>query len=568
MSTFRLTLLALVIATALITWLFSTSLTGNRVVVTRTDNGDIVTTRAGNAGIVTGGKGNGDIMTSRTGIGNNVTRTGNKGIVISQTRHRGIVTGNQHVVSRIVPYEGLVASSGDIVSSHLDKSHRHKTGANVQSKAVMVPGSKEHTVGDGDVNDSADRAQQVLQNSHASYQSSKVDKVFSLQTIAKGEERSPGYSPAVELHKDSSHLSTQGSPQLRLPIGKDNIKYLSTLIVKAYSTTLPSSMGLHPNEPRPTPIQLVTTPAVPVTVSASMKDISAKQHKSMETSYISSESSHTINTQGSVLKNISLSDSSPVKYTIPHSSLKYNSSKTTNAQLNTASFQSNNIENHDIRRMAKLQQNYKVTETEDTNTVASSSQPHNITEESHAVTYQLLLGEERVSYTFPGKHKDVTSKYSIFHSYKEALRQRAIEKSHEKSRDKQYVIIVVVDSVHTDMAINMYEVSLLEHGLNNYLFLCMDHMVCTTLHQLHISAYPYANITTIQQNTHATQPEVPINTSDIYAMLRTRAVLEALHHNVSVLVLDVDVVLFRDPYPAFSCLGCDIHIAYDGVSRY
>ena len=54
-------------------------------------------------------------------------------------------------------------------------------------------------------------------------------------------------------------------------------------------------------------------------------------------------------------------------------------------------------------------------------------------------------------------------------------------------------------------------------------------------------------------------------TTDYYqkSNAKTAVVKEALERGYKVLVVDPDVILFRDPFPHFNCSKCDAHFQMD-----
>jgi len=44
---------------------------------------------------------------------------------------------------------------------------------------------------------------------------------------------------------------------------------------------------------------------------------------------------------------------------------------------------------------------------------------------------------------------------------------------------------------------------------------------------------------------------------------KTAVVLDVLKRGCAVLIIDADVILFKDPFPYFNCTSCDVHFQMD-----
>ena len=44
---------------------------------------------------------------------------------------------------------------------------------------------------------------------------------------------------------------------------------------------------------------------------------------------------------------------------------------------------------------------------------------------------------------------------------------------------------------------------------------------------------------------------------------KTAVVLDVLKHGYAVLIVDADVILFKDPFQYFNCTSCDVHFQMD-----
>ena len=143
---------------------------------------------------------------------------------------------------------------------------------------------------------------------------------------------------------------------------------------------------------------------------------------------------------------------------------------------------------------------------------------------------------------------DSVKKYT---SFVEAVRDRADE--------NKTIILLSVDAGYIDMGLNILETSLLKFHITNFLFVCSDNTSVEVLESVNIPCYLY-NTSTHEDNT--------VYGSKVFAAkthIKTHIILEALRLGYSVFILDVDIVLFRNPLDYFSCMDCDIQIQSDGA---
>lgn len=157
-------------------------------------------------------------------------------------------------------------------------------------------------------------------------------------------------------------------------------------------------------------------------------------------------------------------------------------------------------------------------------------------------------------------------KMPVYYSYAEVLEARA--------SSERLVMLIVLDGGYTELAINLYVTSLHRLNITNYIFICLDHVSKTTLEHLNIYCYLYTE-TSIFANEHI-DGNPNINYTDQtktkygdamfkkITHMKTLVILEALLLNYTVVIVDVDIVFFRNPLPAIQCHICDIAMQRDG----
>ncbi|ELT93412.1 hypothetical protein CAPTEDRAFT_215597 [Capitella teleta] len=160
---------------------------------------------------------------------------------------------------------------------------------------------------------------------------------------------------------------------------------------------------------------------------------------------------------------------------------------------------------------------------------------------------------DRVTLGGPALPSAVDARATITSSFvglKEAIRARVIGGA---------IVLVVVDSGYIEMAINLHRTSFEKLQIDNYLFVGIDHQVCSGLRLHGVVCVTHEGFmgeknsdsnwgsTEFMQKTH----------------FKTRVVLQGLQLGFQVLITDVDVVFFKNPFPYFTCSDCDIEISND-----
>lgn len=133
-------------------------------------------------------------------------------------------------------------------------------------------------------------------------------------------------------------------------------------------------------------------------------------------------------------------------------------------------------------------------------------------------------------------------------SYADALQQQ--------SKDKE-IILSLLDSGYTHMALNLHK-SFISHAMFNVLFICMDSVSVDSFREQGIYCYP--DVVDPDASSHSLY--------NSKAFIRKTGhkidlVLDALKLGFTVLLVDLDIVFFKNPLPFMDCDKCDIHYQYD-----
>lgn len=121
------------------------------------------------------------------------------------------------------------------------------------------------------------------------------------------------------------------------------------------------------------------------------------------------------------------------------------------------------------------------------------------------------------------------------------------------------IILIVVDYGYLDFALNFKESSLDRLNITNFLLICADRRSHSELNLNGISCCYF------EYGSSKSSGPSDFGTSDYYekSNAKTAVMVQALSLGYSVLMVDADVVLFRNPFPYFPCSDCDIHVQMD-----
>ncbi len=128
-----------------------------------------------------------------------------------------------------------------------------------------------------------------------------------------------------------------------------------------------------------------------------------------------------------------------------------------------------------------------------------------------------------------------------------------------RAKDRE-IVLAIVDARYAEFAFNLYQTSLKKFSLSNYLMVCIDDEGFQLLSKQGLFCVRYEET---EQDENAGDFG-----SDAYVRktnLKTWIVLQILKLGYTVLVTDLDVVLFQNPFPYFDCEACDLHVTQDRV---
>ena len=117
------------------------------------------------------------------------------------------------------------------------------------------------------------------------------------------------------------------------------------------------------------------------------------------------------------------------------------------------------------------------------------------------------------------------------------------------------IYLASVDFSYLPLAINLYETSFKKLQIKNYLFVCSDTDAFQILQQRGINSFDY-----IQDKDSKTLTNYGTAAYKRKTHYKTKAILDALLLGLTVIIIDVDIVLFKDPLPYLNCSYCDIQI--------
>ena len=145
------------------------------------------------------------------------------------------------------------------------------------------------------------------------------------------------------------------------------------------------------------------------------------------------------------------------------------------------------------------------------------------------------------------------------------------------------IFIAAVDFSFTTLAANLYETSFRRLNITNYLFVGLDAHVCDALQRaasVAVAGSATSDAAASTDGGSGGDDEIACvrylddadgaNSSDWGSTAfrrkthyKTRIVLAVLRLGVVVVIVDVDIVFFRDPLPFLGCTSCDVQIQND-----
>ena len=131
-----------------------------------------------------------------------------------------------------------------------------------------------------------------------------------------------------------------------------------------------------------------------------------------------------------------------------------------------------------------------------------------------------------------------------------------------KSDGNRTIIISLVDVSFVDMAINFYETSFKKHNIQNYIFLCAHQKATEKLLSQSINAISAWN------DDHGETPSC-YGSAHFYKknIYKTVAATLALKMGYNVVVMDIDIILFRNPFLHLTCNDCDMIFSTEGNTK-
>ena len=128
------------------------------------------------------------------------------------------------------------------------------------------------------------------------------------------------------------------------------------------------------------------------------------------------------------------------------------------------------------------------------------------------------------------------------------------------SPDKVIILPSTVDGGYQHMALNFYEFNLKRLNITNFVFMCIDKEACDVLKNSCIPAYLFSVVAHGSKAfTYKDQEFVDKATTKL------RIVRSALELGYHVLLTDLDIIYFKNPFNHFPCDDCDVQIQTNDV---
>ena len=127
-------------------------------------------------------------------------------------------------------------------------------------------------------------------------------------------------------------------------------------------------------------------------------------------------------------------------------------------------------------------------------------------------------------------------------------------------KDKN-IILSVVDEEYSKFALNFYKVSIEPHGLKNFLFVTLDKTTKGYFEEIKIPfcSFPFSSfVKKTDQTSNYGSKNFNYKTN-----MKTAVMIQALKIGLNVLMVDVDIVFFKNPIPFLHCNNCSILVQQD-----
>ena len=151
------------------------------------------------------------------------------------------------------------------------------------------------------------------------------------------------------------------------------------------------------------------------------------------------------------------------------------------------------------------------------------------------------------------------TQFSEFDEYWPVDMDLFINTLRRKADTNKTIIISMVDKSFVNMAINLFETSLKKQNITNYIFLCAHAKASEKLLSRSINAISV---------WHDEQGEIASSYGSQYFIkkniYKTVAATIGLKLGYTIVVMDTDIVLLKNPYPHFICNDCDMIFSTEG----
>ena len=123
------------------------------------------------------------------------------------------------------------------------------------------------------------------------------------------------------------------------------------------------------------------------------------------------------------------------------------------------------------------------------------------------------------------------------------------------------IMLSIVDKNYLTLALNFYELSIKRHLIKNFAFVCIDEGSMRVLTNLSLPCIFFDFPNPVKNSL------VPSDFGTVTYLYRTNiktaVMIQALNLEYNVLMVDVDVIIFKNPFPFFTCTNCSIHAQMD-----
>ena len=126
---------------------------------------------------------------------------------------------------------------------------------------------------------------------------------------------------------------------------------------------------------------------------------------------------------------------------------------------------------------------------------------------------------------------------------------------------KKRIILAVVDEGYSSFALNFYKLSIQRQKLTNFLFIALDKASADLFKQNDLPFWKFPFLEFLKKPSR--KGNFGSSNFNYKTNMKTAVMIQALSADFKVLMVDVDVIFFKDPLPFLHCHNCSLLVQQD-----